>query len=212
MDLITNKKIKIHANNTISIENKSEKSDINLKNAVKNFSYSTINSSIIKLNTHILSSRLPIFSCNKKPYGIRMYSKYFINPLSKSKNMNEGSFAKSLATMDIETITLNNKQIPIAIALAYNQNQSKLLTINKQLLKSNPESAVKILFNKCLKFLIKNSEYFNNIFIHNLGGFDGYFIYKEFSNLLNINEITPIIDNHNKFIVINIKTKGINIT
>ena len=40
------------------------------------------------------------------------------------------------------------------------------------------------------------------IFVHNLGSFDGFFIYKALSNRFKPEEVTCLIDNHNKFIQI----------
>jgi len=51
--------------------------------------------------------------------------------------------------------------------------------------------------NKSLKY----------IFVHNLGNFDGYFIYKGLSEQVEPSSIGTIIDNQNKFITINMKTK-----
>ena len=63
---------------------------------------------------------------------------------------------------------------------------------------------MKLLWKDFLNFIINNSEYFENIFTHNLGSFDGYFIYKELSQILEPNEISTIIDDKNKFIQIKI--------
>lgn len=44
------------------------------------------------------------------------------------------------------------------------------------------------------------------IFVHNLGNFDGYLIYKGLSEKLEPKFVNTIIDNQNRFITINMKT------
>ena len=46
---------------------------------------------------------------------------------------------------------------------------------------------------------------FKYIFVHNLGGFDGLFIYKALSSLYDPSIVSTIIDEHNKFITIKLK-------
>lgn len=106
--------------------------------------------------------------------------------------------------MDLETIDFNGIQIPIAISIAYNKYESRLFHINPELLKINPEKAVNNLFEEYFNFILKNNDYFNHIFVHNLGSFDGYFLYKNLlnSNIFQPSEISTIIDHHNKFIQI----------
>ena len=43
------------------------------------------------------------------------------------------------------------------------------------------------------------------IFVHNLGSFDGFFIYKALSNRFKPEEVSCLIDNHNKFIQITLE-------
>ena len=43
---------------------------------------------------------------------------------------------------------------------------------------------------------------YRNIFVHNLGGFDGYFIYKHLCEYANPHFVSTIIDDHNRFIQI----------
>jgi hypothetical protein len=66
------------------------------------------------------------------------------------------------------------------------------------------DKAVINLFKEFLYFLINNYEYFKDIFVHNLGNFDGYFLYPVLSRILKPNEITTTIDNQNRFILIEI--------
>lgn len=48
------------------------------------------------------------------------------------------------------------------------------------------------------------------IFVHNLGSFDGFFIYKALSNRFKPEEVTCLIDNHNKFIQITLTLACLN--
>jgi hypothetical protein len=111
---------------------------------------------------------------------------------------------KYISTMDIETIEYNGKQIAIAISTSYDLNKSKLFIIKKELLLIDYEKAVTLLWKEYLDFIISNADYFQNIFAHNLGSFDGYFIYQNLSKILLPSEISTIIDNQNKFILIKV--------
>ena len=73
--------------------------------------------------------------------------------------------------------------------------------LDKDLLPTNPDAAVKDLWARFFKYLNNFSYYIKTIFAHNLGGFDGYFLYK---GLLNYDptKVETIIDQHNKFIII----------
>jgi hypothetical protein len=109
--------------------------------------------------------------------------------------------------MDIETININNTQIPIAIS-SYGMNndkvESNLFLIDHVLLKNNCELALKQLWNQYFTYL-ENLEDITDkitIFAHNLGDFDGYFLYKGLMNHYNPEHITSIIDDSNSFISI----------
>ena len=56
-------------------------------------------------------------------------------------------------------------------------------------------------------FILKNCDK-DVIFVHNLGHFDGFFIYKALSNKFKPEEISCLIDNHNKFIQITLSLPG----
>lgn len=63
----------------------------------------------------------------------------FIEPISKDSLP---SNSKLISTMDVETIIIKDTHVPIAISIAFNQNQKKLFLIDYDLLKQNPENAV----------------------------------------------------------------------
>lgn len=103
--------------------------------------------------------------------------------------------------MDVETINFNGNQYPITIS-TYNgfKNESKLFVINDDLLMKNSELAINNLFKEYFNYIQINNHP-TTIFVHNLGSFDGYFIYKALLNYDYINT-NSIIDQHNKFIQI----------
>ena len=111
-------------------------------------------------------------------------------------------------TMDIETIKINNIQVPIAISscgMVNHKIEAKLFIIDHNLLKQDLELAVKGLWSKYFTYL-ENLELEGisklTIFAHNLGDFDGYFLYKGLMNYYNPENITSIIDESNSFISI----------
>ena|ERR1700704_2414382 len=107
--------------------------------------------------------------------------------------------------MDIETIEFNGIQIPVMITTA-NGNLNKVFTIDYKLLLINKDLALKTLWEEYFKFV--ESNLFPVIFAHNLGNFDGYFIFKALSSYANPDKISTIIDPHNAFIQISLKTSS----
>lgn len=118
-------------------------------------------------------------------------------------------------TLDIETMEHGGIQIPILIGFYYNSKFEYFL-INKELLDINVDLALKDLYTRLFDFINKVSNYNKptSIFVHNLGGFDGYFLYKgltiynQGSNNTMLGTLDTIIDNHNKFILINYTIKS----
>lgn len=139
------------------------------------------------------------------------WSKGLITPLSLYKNNGKLKLEnpKPFFTMDLETINFNNIQVPIAISSS-SANESKLFLIDHVLLQSNSELAVKQLWSKYFTYLEKLDVNLIGqgltIFAHNLGKFDGYFLYKALMNHYNPDIITSIIDDSNTFISIKLNT------
>jgi|ERR1700733_2009034 len=113
--------------------------------------------------------------------------------------------------MDLETIKINNTQMPIAISSCGYFNgilDNKIFLIDHKLLNVNSELAVIELWKKYFLYLenvIKNDNIIDNkltIFAHNLGNFDGYFLYKSLLNYYPVNEVNSLIDESNTFISI----------
>lgn len=131
-----------------------------------------------------------------------------IKPLKTSNNINKST----IATIDLETIHFNSNQIPISISFSYILN-NEIITlfelIDHDLLLNNHDKAVNSLW---FNFMTKlNSLNLNNciIYSHNLGSFDGYFIYKGLLELpeINIDKVKSIIDDLHRFISIDLVWK-----
>ena len=109
---------------------------------------------------------------------------------------------KLFYTMDIETISMDNGvQIPVMLTLA-GRNIEKYFLADHQLLQHNPDAAVAKLWGEFYEYLANISHECGSftIYIHNLGGFDGIFIYKYLASVSN--DVDAIIDSSNKFITI----------
>ena len=114
-----------------------------------------------------------------------------------------------IGAIDIETIEFNYIQIPVAITFSYNIN-NEIFTlfklINYDLLLKDSDKAVKLLWLDFMNEL--NNLKLNKIIIfsHNLGSFDGYFIFKGLLELpdIDISKVNSIIDDLHRFISIEI--------
>ena len=187
VDIIPAFKVKVW--NMDNYLNKNIKINKNNNTAQINKKYSTINN-IVKLN-------------QKRYYSTRF------NTISPIKNNIVTNIAEPISSMDIETIDYNGNQIPVAITLAYidngNQIISKLFFIDFNILLIDKDLALTNLWYEYITYINNNS--IKYIFVHNLGNFDGYFIYKGLSEQMEPKFINTIIDNQNRFITINMKTQ-----
>lgn len=136
----------------------------------------------IKLTSSAINNKLQ-HNTNKSIIKRSYYNKATIKPLKNG--FLDKDTCKLISTMDIETITFNNKQIPICISTSYNFNSNKLFLIEYNLLQTDMVKAVNNLWKNYFDFITKNTSYFENIFVHNLGSFDGYFLYKALLNNFN---------------------------
>lgn len=143
-------------------------------------------------------------------------SNKFIKPLKSPYTLN----LNNIVAMDIETIAskFDNTQIPIAISIAYKdlkkRHNSKFLLTDVNMLNNieTQEVAINNLFKDLIEVLITIQNDLNSkmvIFTHNLGSFDGFFIFKYLSLILDNNQLNTIIDQHHKFISIEAEIKGI---
>jgi hypothetical protein len=114
--------------------------------------------------------------------------------------------------LDIETISLkdfDNIQIPIIISTTINLFSSHLIKIDSNKLKifvreKNLDEINNLVLEMWRKYisLIKTSN-IETVFVHNLGKFDGIFLYNGLLKVVdNIKNINTIIDNKNNFISI----------
>lgn len=133
----------------------------------------------------------------------RTYKQEFISPLASKHHHKVGEI---FATMDIETMELpkfGNIQIPVAISTAY-KGGSKIFIIDSTILNSDDlhiiDKAVNVMWKDYMDFMLTKPNLFKYIFVHNLGSFDGLFLYKGLINIVNPDYVNTIIDDHNKFI------------
>jgi hypothetical protein len=137
---------------------------------------------------------------------------------------NHESVATPIGTLDLETININGVQECICISFYNKELGSKLFLIDHNLLVTDSQQAIDNLWKEFFIYLeevifIKHP--LITIFIHNLGSFDGYFIYKQLSLFIDNNpisddedetvrmnsDISCLLDKQNKFITI--KYRGI---
>lgn len=141
--------------------------------------------------------------------------KSLIKPLSiyNAKGELKLKHTKPIFTFDLETISINNKEVVISISscgIFKGFLENKIFLINKKSLITNPQVAELELFSKYFKYLeniIKNDIIHNNkltIFAHNLGNFDGYFLYKNLLLYYPVTGVNCLIDESNTFISINL--------
>lgn len=141
----------------------------------------------------------------KSPTQRRYYST--ITP-SKTKPIDKPT---SITTLDIETVEHKGIQLPVVVTIAHRQSDiviSKAFTIKHNI---KLELAIEDLWVNIFNYIISEQS-IKTIFVHNLGGFDGIFIYKYLSQIYSMNCISSVIDNDNKFISITLKYKSRYIT
>jgi hypothetical protein len=131
--------------------------------------------------------------------------------LVTKKGILKQKYTKPIFTMDLETINLNGVEVVIAISSCGFFNHKldvQIFLIDHILLQNNPELALQQLWNKYFTYL-KNVidvevilEGKLTVFAHNLGNFDGYFLYKGLMLCYNPDHVTCIMDESNSFISI----------
>lgn len=119
--------------------------------------------------------------------------------------------------MDIETVTLPNQdgvQIPVVISLS-GRYLNKLFTIDyvkfADIVKTGNINLIdKLVTELWLEFFefLDNNPHSETIFVHNLGGFDGVFLYKALLKTRSKDFVKAIIDTKNKFITITYQIPG----
>lgn len=164
-----------------------------------------------RYKSHLISEsnrRIRGFSTSAILNNEKHWSVGKITPLSLLKQNGELKLEtpKPIFTMDLETINLNNTQVPVAIS-SCGQSGSKLFLIDPILLQKDVTKALSKLWSEYFKYLeslIPSHLPYHKItiFAHNLGDFDGYFLYKGLMNHYNPDNIISMIDDTNTFISI----------
>jgi DNA polymerase type B, organellar and viral len=152
----------------------------------------------INKNYGLLKSKQSLIS----RLNTRSYHSNSIKPIKATTPVLPNDFA----AMDIETVVFNNKQVPIAISIVSEDDRQLFILRKPDTLDIvSVNKAVEELWTDFFAYIITNNHLFKAIFLHNLGSFDGYFIYKTLSTFFEPNQISTIIDHHNKFIKITLK-------
>ena len=151
----------------------------------------------------------------RRSYHTTSSKKNNFTPLSKVNIKNLSKI--KIATLDIETMYFNNSftqtrdkklQTPILITCSYldeNDNLKSFYTLINKFYINNLEYGVFDLWSRFFNKFFKTIKNDVVIFTHNLGDFDGYFIYKALLNIYNQQSLETIIDKHNKCIQISLK-------
>ena len=128
-----------------------------------------------------------------------------ISPINVDKTTNK------FGTMDIETMNINGIQTPVAISTCngHMKKDSNLFLIDHLLLQTNPELALSNLWKSYFDYILKSGV--NLILVHNLGNFDGYFLYKGLLNHFDPILVESLIDDSKSFISISLNINDIKI-
>jgi len=154
------------------------------------------------------NSKIKLYNKGKIDFlGYRKYST-FINRKAVIAPIKPDSIINKLATMDIETMNINGNQIPVAISTC-NSKLAKLFVIDPLLLNSSVDLAVKALWKQYFDYILKCKD--SIIFVHNLGNFDGYFLYKALLNHFDPIIVDTIIDEAKSFITITLNINDVKI-
>lgn len=164
-------------------------------------------------NKHIkITSDARIYSDKANTaHGFPLIQKRGYHSISSLKNR-ENIKPQNFATLDLETIELNGSQIPIAISLT-SSLESRIFLINSDLFNEDSSKAVDNLWLDFFNYIEtpENTNY-KTIFIHNLGDFDGIFLFKALSNHYSPDSLHTIIDEQNRFITITLKLLSTELT
>ena len=142
----------------------------------------------------------------------------FIKPLTSKKvsknNTNKiDGVLNTFSTMDLETMDFKGKQIPVAISLSmvledkstkeyfFMINYSELEYVNGVVTKESLDKVTDSMWMEFINFVKSNKNpALKTIFVHNLGSFDGLFIFKNITRLANGTTFETLIDGSNEFI------------
>jgi hypothetical protein len=188
----------------VKVWNCDNKSNLNIKMTHDATSVGTLFNKYRKnIGIYELHKRQYSTSSNNKDWNIGE-----IKPLSLFKKNGDLKLEspKPIFTMDLETINFNDTQIPVAIS-SCGQGTHKIFVIDHILLQNDVDKALDSLWSQYFKYLetlIPSHLPYGKItiFAHNLGDFDGYFLYKALMLYYNPKNISSIMDDTNTFISI----------
>lgn len=178
---VSNKKIKL-TQNAMYVRPKKVINNIKVKSVVK---------------TKSLGKRSFSTSCLNN-----MSNKSMNNPLISPLKAPKSLILQPFITLDIETMNFNGDQIPALVSI-YSLNDSQVFIIDHNLLKLNSVKAIDDLWKDVFTYI--NLQDCRIVFVHNLGKFDGIFIFKYLLNHFNKEFIKPVIDQNNSFVCFSIK-------
>jgi len=143
-----------------------------------------------------------------RPINLKINSRSFNTIYPIANNLKKIS---RFGCMDIETISLDNYQYPVCITFYYTVSQNrpihKTFLIDYKLFLTDKDEAIRLLWSEFFKFINHHSFYktCRTIFVHNLGSFDGYFLYNAFMNHYPSDNVSIVVDDQNKFVCLQIQ-------
>jgi len=192
---------------TVKVWDCSNLNNLNIKITHNTITMEPLKNQIIQPMPNTINQRR---SYSTKVNYKKTWFKGIISPISLFNKLGKKHLESPapIFTMDIETMNIKDIQIPIAISscgMVNNKIEGKLFLIDHISLKQDLDAAVKSLWSQYFSYL-ESLEFDNisklTIFAHNLGDFDGYFLYKGLMNYYNPENISSIIDESNSFISI----------
>jgi len=147
------------------------------------FDMSHLSNKDIKISRKALNKRMFSTSC----ITLKTFKSPTIAPIPVDSHE---TVATAIGTLDLETININcsvsNKGVQECICISFYNKElgSKLFLIDHNLLLTNSQEAIDNLWKEFFIYLendISLKHPLITIFIHNLGSFDGYFLYKQLS-------------------------------
>jgi len=128
------------------------------------------------------------------------------NAIKPLKTTNLKTVGNGIIAMDIETVNINGEQIPVSICLSHFDNNGKPVTefqmADIDLLRVETDLALYNLWKNVFDYIKTINLNKPTIFCHNLGSFDGFYIYKALFEYCKYDTISTIIDDGYKFIQI----------
>lgn len=172
--------------------------------------YSTLNNLLPPVNDTSLIEKDEMVKAeelkNKEEKIVKPNNSTHFMPLNGLENLSKAN----VATLDCETIVYNKLELTWLVTFVREDGIEKYFIIDRDLFFLNPEEAVTSLWIDVFNYLTLYHK--GNVLVHNLGAFDGYFIYKYASILFGPTYVNSLIDPQNRFITIDITFEDPEIT